>query len=97
MVVFNSLGVVIMAFGLIGTMMDNDLASSLMAGSCLIALTIGIIGGIAMIRGKGWGLALTGTIATMASGLACCCIPTAVGIFPLIALLSADAKLVMNQ
>ncbi len=97
MVVFDSIGVVLMAFGLIGTMLENDLASALMAGSCLIALTIGIMGGIAMIRGKGWGLAMAGTIATMASGLVCCCLPTAVGIFPLVALLNADAKLVMNQ
>lgn len=59
---------------------------------------IGLIGSIFLLRGRNYGLAMTGAIVTMLNPGACCCVlGIAFGIWGLVVLLKPEAQAVFNR
>ena len=57
---------------------------------------VGAAGSVSMISKRRRGLALTGTILSMISGVCCCFIPTLIGVFPLVVLMEEPARRLMR-
>ena len=65
----------------------------------LVLAIIGLIGSIYLLRGRNYGLAMTGAIVTMLNpgGACCCAIGTAFGIWGLVVMLKPEAQAVFNR
>lgn len=75
----------------------GPLAAGIQSAFILVNILI-ITGGIAMVRVKGWGLALTGTIIAMLNfGNLCCVLGLPIGIWSLVILLQNDVQARFKQ
>lgn len=64
----------------------------------LLASILGIVGGVCMLRVRGYGLAMTAAIVTMVSPGGCCCvIGIAIGIWAMVVLMKPEVQSAFNR
>jgi DNA-directed RNA polymerase subunit RPC12/RpoP len=98
--IFNALALVFCLFGVLGFSMEvvenrlesDDVFGILVIGIGLMTSVLGLFGAICMLRMKGYGMAVAGSIGSILSGLACCLLPMGFGIWALVILMDTDVK-----
>jgi hypothetical protein len=71
---------------------DDDIPALIILFLGALMSLISLVGALAMIRRRCFGLALAGSISTIIGGFFCCFFPALIGVWSLIVLLMADTR-----